>query len=120
MKCQGMTLLEVMVALAILALAGLAVMKTSGEQVRNLSQLERKQFAAWVAENQLTTLRLQRVWPAERWHEGSSQMAGQEWHWRWRGVATSAPTLRALEVEVRLDADARQPLTLLRGYQVKP
>ncbi|HCK00065.1 MAG TPA: type II secretion system protein GspI [Serratia grimesii] len=120
MNCRGMTLLEVMVALAILALAGLAVMKTSGEQVRNLNRLEQKQFAAWVAENQLTQLRLQQVWPAESWHHGSSAMAGQEWHWRWRGVATSAPALRALEVEVRLAADSESALAQVRGYQVRP
>jgi general secretion pathway protein I len=114
-----MTLLEVMVALAILALAGLAVMKTSGEQVRNLTRLEQKQFAAWVAENQLTQLRLQRTWPAESWHQGSSTMAGQEWQWRWRGVATSAPALRAVEIEVRLTADDSPALAQLRGYQVR-
>lgn len=120
MKCQGMTLLEVMVALVILALAGLALLKTSGEQVRNLNHLEQKQFAAWVAENQLTQLRLQQVWPAEQWHQGQSTLAGHSWHWRWRGVATSTPTLRALEVEVRQDPDSREPLALLRGYQGRP
>uniref|UniRef100_UPI0035C69BFE type II secretion system minor pseudopilin GspI n=1 Tax=Serratia quinivorans TaxID=137545 RepID=UPI0035C69BFE len=120
MKCQGMTLLEVMVALVILAVAGLAVMKTSGEQVRNLDRLEQKQFAAWVAENQLTQLRLQQVWPEESWHHGVAAMAGQEWHWRWRGVATSAPALRALEIEVRLNADDTLPLAQLRGYQARP
>ncbi|HEJ9097001.1 type II secretion system minor pseudopilin GspI [Serratia odorifera] len=120
MKARGMTLLEVMVALAILALAGLAVMKTSGEQIRNLDRLEQKQFAAWVADNQLTLLRLQQVWPAERWHHGVSVMAGLEWHWRWRGVATSAAALRAVEIEVRLDVEDAAPLALLRSYQARP
>ncbi|QBC03375.1 type II secretion system minor pseudopilin GspI [Enterobacter cloacae] len=118
MKCQGMTLLEVMVALVILGTAGLALMKSSSEQLRHLDALEQKQFAAWVAENQLTQLRLLRVWPPERWHYGSSVMADVKWVWRWRGVSTSSPSLRAIEIEVRLDGDDATPLAILRGYQV--
>lgn len=120
MKCEGMTLLEVMVALAILSLAGLAMLKTSNEQVRNLSYLEQKQFAAWVAENQLVHLRLQKIWPPEQWRYGSQIMAEKEWYWRWRGVSTTAPELRAVEIEVRLQVDASAPLFTLRSYQVKP
>lgn len=41
MNCRGMTLLEVLVALAVLALAGLAAIKSTGEQVSNLSHLEK-------------------------------------------------------------------------------
>ncbi|AJI94298.1 type II secretion system protein I [Yersinia ruckeri] len=119
MNCRGMTLLEVLVALAVLALAGLAVIKSTGEQVRNLSHLEKKQFAAWVAENQLVRLRLQNVWPTENWHQGQSTMADLTWYWRWRGVATSDAQLRALEIEVSQDDHYAAPLSQLRSYQVK-
>ncbi|WP_145932202.1 type II secretion system minor pseudopilin GspI [Yersinia bercovieri] len=120
MNCRGMTLLEVLVALAVLALAGLATIKSTGEQVNNLSHLEKKQFAAWVAENQLVRLRLQNVWPQERWHEGQSIMADITWHWRWRGVSTSDAQLRALEIEVSQNERYTAPLSTLRSYQVKP
>ncbi|HDL6961247.1 TPA: type II secretion system minor pseudopilin GspI [Yersinia enterocolitica] len=119
MNCRGMTLLEVLVALAVLALAGLAVIKSTGEQVRNLSHLEKRQFAAWVAENQLVRLRLQNAWPAERWHEGKSTMADTTWHWRWRGVATSDAKVRALEIEVSQNERYTPSLAELRSYQVK-
>ncbi|CAI1926529.1 Tfp pilus assembly protein PilV [Serratia quinivorans] len=120
MNERGMTLLEVMVALMVLAIAGLAAMKTSTEQVRNLDYLEQKQIAAWVAENQMTWLRLQNVWPAERWHQGQTEMADQTWYWRWQGVSTTTPKLRALEIEVHQDANYSQPLALLRTYRVTP
>ncbi|MGE4802332.1 type II secretion system minor pseudopilin GspI [Yersinia hibernica] len=119
MNCRGMTLLEVLVALVVLASAGLAIIKSTGEQVRNLSHLEKKQFAAWVAENQLVRLRLQNVWPAEHWHEGKSTMADITWHWRWRGVATSDAQVRALEIEVSQNEHYSAPLSGLRSYQVK-
>lgn len=119
MNCRGMTLLEVLVALAILALAGMAVIKSTGEQVRNLSHLEKKQFAAWVAENQLVRLQLQNIWPEERWHEGESIMTDTTWYWRWRGVATSNVQLRALEIEVAEDDRFTVAISELRSYQVK-
>jgi general secretion pathway protein I len=120
MKERGMTLLEVMVALMVLAIAGLAAMKTSTEQISNLDYLRQKQVAAWVAENQMTLLRLHNVWPTERWHEGKSEMAEQTWYWRWRGVTTTTPNLRALEIEVHQEADYSQPLALLRTYRIAP
>ncbi|EKN4180478.1 type II secretion system minor pseudopilin GspI [Yersinia enterocolitica] len=116
MNCRGMTLLEVMIALLILSMAGLAVIKSTGEQVRNLSYLEQKQLAAWVAENQLVNLRLEKVWPTALWHSGTSEMGNNHWHWRWRGVPTTDDKLRAIEIEVRLDPESSQHLAQLRTY----
>ncbi|MFB5173636.1 type II secretion system minor pseudopilin GspI [Erwinia amylovora] len=119
MKQRGMTLLEVMVAMAILAIAGLALMKTSGEQVRNLTRLEQKQFAYWVADNQLAQLYLQRTWPAQQWQHGNTLMAEQRWFWRWRGVSTGDPGIRGLEIEVRLDESSQHAIAALHSWQVK-
>ena len=47
MRARGFTLLEVMVAMAVFAVAGLAVMKSAGEQVLGLGLLEEKTFASW-------------------------------------------------------------------------
>ncbi|MFM5136527.1 prepilin-type N-terminal cleavage/methylation domain-containing protein, partial [Aeromonas rivipollensis] len=41
-RARGMTLLEVMVALAVFAIAGLAVMKTASEHLSGLNYLEQK------------------------------------------------------------------------------
>lgn len=120
MKQRGMTLLEVMVALALLATVGLALMKTSSEQVGNLTRLEQKQFALWVADNQLAQLQLQNQWPDLNWHHGSTVMADREWYWRWRGVSTSDSRLRALEIEVRLARTESSALATLNSWQVKP
>ncbi|MCS3409177.1 type II secretion system minor pseudopilin GspI [Serratia sp. AKBS12] len=116
--CRGMTLLEVLVALAILAGAGIAGLNVSSEQVRHTERLQQRQLASWLAENQLTTLFLQRVWPPENWQIETREMAGHHWHLRWRGVATTDPGLRALEVEVSLHGDFTAPLALLRSYRI--
>ncbi|MEN5016777.1 type II secretion system minor pseudopilin GspI [Erwinia sp. Eh17-17] len=117
---RGMTLLEVMVALALLAIAGLALIDSSSEQVRNLSRLEQKQVAYLVADNKLTRLQLQQRWPPQSWQHGSSLMARQRWYWRWRGASTSDPAIRMLEIEVYRDPSRRDTLATLHSWQVKP
>lgn len=97
----GMTLIEVMVALVIFALAGLAVMQSTLQQTRQLGRMEEKILASWLADNQLVQLRLEKRWPALSWSETTVEAAGTRWFVRWQGVETALPQLRALDVEVR-------------------
>lgn len=117
---RGMTLLEVMVALTVFALAGLAVMRTAVYQVNTLSRLEQKTFAGWVAENQQVQLKLEKRWPETRWVNGVSTMAGERWFWRWQGVETGDSQFRALDVEVRREKNSNAADAWLRSYVVKP
>ena len=54
----GMTLLEVMLALVILAVSGLAVIKSASDALNNQGYLEQKTLALWVASNRLAELKL--------------------------------------------------------------
>ncbi|KQN58122.1 type II secretion system protein GspI [Erwinia sp. E602] len=120
MNCRGMTLLEVLVAMALLAIAGLALLRTSSGQLHHLGHLEHQQLAYQVADYQLKRLQLDAQWPAENWHNGDMTMAGEQWFWRWRGVSTADPQIRALEVEVRLNRQAPQALARLHGWRSRP
>lgn len=121
-KHSGMTLLEVLVALAIFAVAALALLQSLGQLALGPGCLADKTYADWVAENQMVELRLQSVWPPLHWTQGSSEQAGRTWYWRWRGVASELPGLRALEVEVSAAPwqQGGPPLTVLRTYVVQP
>lgn len=99
-RANGMTLLEVLVALAIFSLAALALLQSLGQLATGTGRLEQKYWADTVAENQLVELTLQNVWPPLRWTQGESEQAGQTWYWRWRGVESGKPGVRVLEVEV--------------------
>ncbi|GKV89554.1 MULTISPECIES: type II secretion system minor pseudopilin GspI [Pectobacterium] len=116
---KGMTLVEVLVALSVFALAGIAVLQTTARQASSLSRLEEKTFAGWVAENQQVQLRLEQRWPEASWVRGETQFAGQRWHWRWQGVETGDPQTKALDVEVRRNKDAFAADASLRTYVVK-
>lgn len=115
MKQQGMTLLEVMVALVIFAGASLALMNSVTSQVRALQSMEESLFASWVAKNQMVALRLAGGWPALDATSGQTQLAGRTWYWQQQGETTRDPLLRAAEVQVR-SAPGDDPRVQLRSY----
>ncbi len=118
-RARGMTLLEVMVALAVFAAAGIAVMRTASEHIRSLSYLEEKTFASWVASNQLVQARLENKWPNFSWQKGEEELAGQTWYWRWKGVETGDNNFRAMDIEVSLDEKMKTSLANVRTYVSK-
>ncbi|QHM70220.1 type II secretion system minor pseudopilin GspI [Mixta intestinalis] len=120
-RCNGMTLLEVLVALTIFSLASLSLLQSLGQLATGTARLEEKTWADWVAENQLVELRLQKVWPPLRWTMGESEQAGRRWYWRWRGVETHSAEMRDLEIEVSPTPwrENSAPATVLRTYVVR-
>ncbi|WP_449556072.1 type II secretion system minor pseudopilin GspI [Huaxiibacter chinensis] len=118
MKQDGMTLIEVMVALLILASAGLALIKTSQEQVRNLDYLQQKQIASWVADNQLTLMKLSPE-SGVAGRKGESLQLGRFWYWHARQVPTSQPGMVAIEMAVYDRPDATSPLIRLHSWQLQ-
>lgn len=82
---KGFTLIEVMVAVAILGIALPALMYSMVSQVESSAYLRDKLQAQWVAQNILSTVRLEnrvtgRVKNGK--DEGSEDMANQRWYWR--------------------------------------
>lgn len=55
---RGMTLLEVLVALAIFATAAISVIRAVTQHINTLSYLEEKTFAAMVVDNQMALVML--------------------------------------------------------------
>ena len=55
-QSTGFTLLEVLVALAVFAVAAIALMKVSESQLQLSNRLEEKTFAHWVALNMVSEM----------------------------------------------------------------
>ncbi|MRS18706.1 type II secretion system protein GspI [Enterobacteriaceae bacterium RIT692] len=113
MNQQGMTLIEVMIALALLAIAGLALMQTQHERVRNLHYLEQKQIAGWVTENQLALLQLSALPNAG---VQDVQMAGERWHWQVQKLPTTQPRVQRIEIAVWRNHAEGAPLARLYSW----
>ena len=64
-----MTLLEVMVALVVFALAGIALIQSTTQQAAGIGPMEEKVLAGWLADNQMVQLQLEKIWPKNGWDE---------------------------------------------------
>lgn len=119
-KClSGFTLIEVMVALTIIAISLSAVLSTSGAQANNATYLKQKTLAHWVAVNELTQIRISKEFPDVGDKKGSTSMANHDWYW----IRTTKKTedKDALEVTFTLyaDKDYQKNLTSLIGYATR-
>lgn len=114
---SGFTLLEVMVAMAVLAIAGMALMGTAREGITNTQYLNNKRAAYWVAENVMTDIQLARKLPPDSWREQIVTMVNREWIVRSRSIKTVTKGFHSLEVEVREDKTSEIPLAQLQSHK---
>lgn len=118
---QGFTLLEIMVAMFIFAVAGAAIIKTTAEHINSLSKLEEITFATWVANNQLTraTLVAEKQWPPKNDQRGSVEMLDRTWYWEQEVESTNDENLRAIVISVGLDEDYEGSITSVTTFVAK-
>jgi general secretion pathway protein I len=117
---HGFTLLEVMVAVAILAFALSAMVKMTGESSNTLSYLEKKTYGQWVALNQVNEMEAQASWPSSGRSQGDAKMAGLDWSWEIEVKDTDAEDLRRLDIAVKQDKDDDQAIYQLTAFIHKP
>jgi general secretion pathway protein I len=117
---SGFTLLEVLVALAVLAIALASLVKVSASHTANFTHLRDKTLAHWVAMNQIAQLQMSNQWLAVGKKSGSEEMGPHEWHWK--SVVTETPDsrVRQLTMEVYLNEDDESPTTQLVSFLSQP
>ncbi|MEW7978487.1 MAG: type II secretion system minor pseudopilin GspI [Candidatus Sedimenticola endophacoides] len=115
MHARGFTLLEVLVALAILAIAMSAVIKVSSSNTDNTAYLEEKMLAHWVAMNRWSEIQL--VPPDKPLYStsGVELMAGRKWEWRREVTNSPDQDVKKIRLEVTAD-DNEAVLAKLTGY----
>jgi general secretion pathway protein I len=104
-RAAGFTLIEVIVALAIVALGMAALLSVLSSSAGTVVYLRDKTFATWVAENKIATTRLtaqsQNQAPQTGDTSGEVDLAGRSWHWQQSISAAELPGMVRIDVSVR-------------------
>jgi len=119
LRSTGFTLLETLVALAILAIALSAAFRAVGATTLSAAGLRDRTLAGWVAQNRLAELRAGTRFPPMGRNEGQARQGRQTFLWREDVRSTPNPLFRRVDVTV-LSADGGTPLAKLSGYAVRP
>lgn len=106
---SGFTLVEVLVALFVVATALAALGFAGGRALDHQVELEARTFALWAADNRLTETRLERA-PRPGTSSGQVRIGNRDW--RWRRQIEPAPGEQLWRVDVTiLDSEDRPVFT---------
>lgn len=117
---RGFTLLEVVVALAVIAIGLGAIITEASRNINNASLLRDMTLAHWVAMNKVVEIQVANEWPSAGSDKGDVEMAGREWYWRVIIIDTLDERVRRMDVEVRTHSDSERPVASLISYIGQP
>jgi general secretion pathway protein I len=116
MRNRGFTLVEILVALAIVAVALAAGMRALSQSADGASTLKARTLALWVAQNRLADAQLASPWPDVGTSAGSETQAGLSFAWRATVSATPNPAFRKIDIVVADPTVPDYALASLSGF----
>ncbi|MGB6976958.1 MAG: type II secretion system minor pseudopilin GspI [Gammaproteobacteria bacterium] len=100
-QAHGFTLIEVLVALVILAIALPAIIKATSDSINSTAYLRDKTVAHWVALNTIARLQLGTLpMPASEGEQGKEQQFGKNYYWQMIIDNAEDPYVLRIAVEV--------------------
>lgn len=117
---HGFTLMEILVALAIIAIVLGALVQAAGSSAANAGRIRDKTVAQWVASNRLAEMQLSGTFPETGAKSGEAEMLGQTWYWKTRVQEVEDDDLRRVDVEIRETEDAKNPVVTVAGFVSHP
>ena len=116
---RGFTLVEVMVALAIIALSLTAVAAKMARMIDTSNSMQERTYASWIAQNKITELRLANVIPEVTTTSGDLEYANRTWRWRAVISETGIENLYRVDVEVT-SGDSNAVIRKVTGFIGEP
>ena len=121
-RSEGFSLVEVLLALFMIALVIGVASEVTGHTVRNISSLQSSTFARWVALNQIESYKIEiaqgTAIASAGADSGEAEMGNREWRWLREVSNSSSDTL--LEVKVMVfhadDQTEEEPIVTVKGY----
>ncbi len=118
-RVHGFTLVEVLVAMAILAIGVSALVSASGASAIRSKVLSDREFGRWVAANHLNTIQAMPVSPDVGTTNTEVEMMNRTWHVRTRTKKEDLDLLR-MDIEVRLTKEAEGYIYSVTGFAGSP
>ncbi len=115
----GFTLIEVMVALAIVALSLSAVVASVSQMVQAASAIQERTYASWIAQNKISEIRLSNVTPEVSETDDQVTFASVEWALRTTISETGVENLYRVDVAVSY-ASNEQVIRTVTGFIGEP
>lgn len=112
---RGFTLVEVLIALAVVALSLLALARAATVQVQTFDALRERTLAGWVAANVLADTRVAATPPTTGRSDGRVTLAGRDWRWRRDVERTPEGGILRIDVQVFL-GESSAPSATLSGF----
>ena len=121
-RSRGFTLVEVLLALAVIAIGLGALIQAGSATIGNTGVLRDKTFAEWVALNKAAELHATAIWPGTGRSNGRVELAGRTWEWSMEVSDTPDPRVRRIEIAVHAEGGSRAgaaPLARLVSYAAR-
>ena len=119
-RSAGFTLIEILVALAIIAVALAAGMRALHQSADTATALKARTLALWVAQNQLAAAQIATPWPVLGASSGETEQAGARFRWRATITTTPNPAFRRIEIVVAEPQAPDYELARLAGFLGNP
>lgn len=117
---KGFTLIEVIIALSIVAIVSTTVFKSVTESVIQSRGLKERVVAQWIAENEIAKIHMlssrEEYFPAIGTERFAKNMVGQIWQIEVRVLDTENPLMRRIEVAVFQDSNLEIAATQLISF----
>ena len=100
-KRKGFTLIEVLLALAVIAIALTALIKATAQTVATTSRVKEKSISHWVAMQGVSLIQLGLLTvPANQEITHVTNMLGQRWYWRAKLISTPVKHMQQIHITV--------------------
>ena len=117
---RGFTLIEVLVAMTILAVGVSALVMSAASATRRADTLRTREYARWVASNAMAEWQAVAGWPEIGTTNTEERNLGRTWYVRTRTQRVADDDLRRIDVEVRESEGQEGYLYAVTGFVGNP
>ena len=117
---RGFTLVEVLVAMTILAVGVSALVMSAASATRRADYLRTREYARWIASNTMAEWQAVIGWPEVGTTNTETEMLNRTWYVRTRTQRVADDDLRRLDIEVRGGPDEEGYLYSVTGFVGNP